>query len=165
MLDTLLGHYIYPYKRQKRRDIITSTPKFYFFDTGLINSLANRKITQLKGVDAGKSFEQFIFNELVAYKYIKEQDYSIYYWRTKSGLEVDFILDQADVAIEVKISENIQRKELKGLIEFSLEKNWSKLFVVSLEHRKRKVRIDTKEVIIYPYQEFLNDLWSGKIAK
>ncbi len=46
--------------------------------------------------------------------------YSIYYWRTRSGSEVDFILygEKGFKAIEVKRSANIRESDLKNLRTF-----------------------------------------------
>ncbi len=104
LVEMLLGYIIPPFTKRKSRQIITSTPKFYFFDTGLVNFLLKRKINSLKGADAGHSFEHYIFLELLAYKELNQKLYDIEYWRTKSGVEVDFIIDGGNVAIEAKIT-------------------------------------------------------------
>ena len=65
---------------------------------------------------AGNSFEHFILMELLAYIDYTRKRIDISYWRTKTGLEVDFILGNAKVAIEVKISDQVHQQDLKGLI-------------------------------------------------
>ncbi|MFN7096873.1 MAG: ATP-binding protein, partial [Gammaproteobacteria bacterium] len=100
LVDTMLGYFVYPYSKKKKRDIITATPKFYLFDVGVANYLAQQSISELKGSIAGKSFEHFIFMELIAYLGINRKREDIQYWRTKTGLEVDFILGDAAVALE-----------------------------------------------------------------
>lgn len=46
--------------------------------------------------------------------------YQLYFWRTKNGLEVDFILygPEGLIAIEIKRSRHVQSKDLRGLKEF-----------------------------------------------
>ena len=39
LVDTLLGYYIYPYKNKIKREDLVATPKFYFFDVGVVNRL------------------------------------------------------------------------------------------------------------------------------
>ena len=34
LIDTMLGYYIYPYRKRIKRDLIIAKPKFYFFDVG-----------------------------------------------------------------------------------------------------------------------------------
>ncbi len=58
LIDTLLGYYVLPYNKSIRRDIIRSVPKFYLFDVGVANFLAKRKISCLRGAEAGKALEK-----------------------------------------------------------------------------------------------------------
>lgn len=165
LVDTLLGYYIPPYSRRVSREILRQTPKFYLFDVGVANYLANKTINLLKGVEAGKSFEHFILMELMAYKNINDKRFDITYWRTKTGLEVDFILGNASVAIEVKISACVQRSELKGLLAFCEEHPLVKPIVVSQDAESRKLFTDAgTEIEILPWKIFLERLWAGEIS-
>ena len=164
LIDTLLGYYIYPFRKKVKREIIKATPKFYLFDVGIANYLSKQDINALEGASAGKSFEHYILMELMAYKGINHKRYEITYWRTKTGLEVDFILGQAEVAIEVKISKTVHKQDLKGLIAFLEEYPSAKAIVVSLDKRKRKISIDNNSTIfIVPYALFLKELWDNKV--
>ena len=49
----------------------------------------------------GQAFEHFILMQLLAHSSYQELGYSINLWRTKTGLEVDFIIGSGDVAVEV----------------------------------------------------------------
>ena len=108
--DTLIGYYVYPYRKYVSREIISDTPKFYLFDVGLANAIKKADIPDLKGTEAGKSLEHLILLELKAFQGYGENDFNINYWRTKTGLEVDFVLGDGEVAIEVKLQSNIQRR-------------------------------------------------------
>ena len=164
LVDTLLGYYVLPFKKKIGRDIITQTPKFYLFDVGVANYLSKKSIQILKGHEAGKSFEHFIFMELIAYKGLYEKRFDITYWRTKNGLEVDFILGNAEIAIEVKISKLVERSDLKGLIAFCEEHAPKKAIVVSQDTQPRKIRVDdTIYIDILPWQVFLKRLWGKKL--
>ncbi len=163
LVDTLLGYFIYPYRIKRKREIITDTPKFYLFDVGVINFLARRNISTLKGSQAGEAFEHYIFMEIMAYRGIYDLDFEITFWRTKTGLEVDFVLDNS-VAIEVKISDTIPTTELKGLSAFCEEHKPEKAYVVALVPRARKVKLSTgSEILILPWKMFLELLWGKKI--
>lgn len=165
LIDTLLGYHIYPYAKKIKRDIITATPKFYLFDVGVANYIANQHVSALKGSLAGKSFEHYILMELIAYIGLTRQRSEIHYWRTKTGLEVDFILGQAKTAIEVKISEQVHQQDLKGLIAFCEEHPGTNAFVVSQDKHPRLLSVsDAIDIHILPWQHFLEKLWSGKIA-
>lgn len=118
LIDTLLGYFINPYVPKNSRSSITATPKFYLFDVGIANTFAQRNITQLASTDAGQSFEHYICLELLAYSNISQKDFSVKFWRTKTGAEVDFVLNNGQIAIETKISSNIHKTDLKNLISF-----------------------------------------------
>lgn len=164
LIDTLIGYFIYPYSKKIKREIIQATPKFYLFDVGVSNFLGKRTIEALKGHEAGNSFEHFIMMELMAYRGIKEKDFDITFWRTKTQLEVDFILGDAEIAIEVKISDIVDKQDLHGLIAFQEEHNPRLAIVVCQAPKSRKMKVnDNQEIILLSYQEFLQQLWAEKI--
>lgn len=161
LIDTLVGYYLPPYARKVSRDILSQKQKFYLFDVGVAGYLANRTIETLKGAEAGKAFEHFIFMELIAYKNMNEKRFNIAYWRTKTGYEVDFILGDAVMAIEVKISECVQRSDLKGLIAFCEEHPTTKAIVVSQDSAPRKIKgSDAVDIEILPWRMFIECLWA-----
>lgn len=161
LCDMLLGYIIRPYTPKTSRQLIVSSPKFYFLDPSIPIYLLQKEIKLLKGADAGHALENYIFLELKAYQELNKKRYDISYWRTKNGLEVDFIIGKGEVAIEVKISSQIQKKELKGIIEFTKEYSPIHSIVVSLENNKRIIKCDDQIITIYPVEEFLSDLWNG----
>jgi len=164
LVDTLIGYFIFPFSKTKGRNTIAATPKFYLFDVGTAGYLAKRKINILKGAEAGKAFENFILMELLAYRGINDCNYTIKFWRTKSGQEVDFILGNCEVAIEAKISDSVTTRDIRGLIIFTDEYKPKKSIVVSLDTRRRKIKTSAEnEIIILPYQEFLSMLWKKAI--
>ena len=114
----------------------------------------------MSGVEAGRSFEHYIFLEFIAYKNLCEKRDQISYWRTKEGYEVDFII-QSQV-FEVKLSSSINNSHFKGLLEFSKDHDFQ-LNIICLERKKRIITIDSKEIIIWPVQEFLETLWDHEI--
>lgn len=164
LIDTLLGYYVYPYNKKIKRDLITSVPKFYLFDVGIANYLARRTVSELKGDAAGISFEHFILTELMAYLSFHRKREKICYWRTKTGQEVDFIIGDAKISIEVKISQQVHKQDLKGLIAFYEEHPDTTALVVSQDLNKRKIELENgKSITIMPWRTFLTDLWAGNI--
>lgn len=161
LCDMLLGYIIRPYTPKTSRRLIVSSPKFYFLDPSIPLYLLQKEIKSLKGPDAGHALENYIFLELIAYRELNKKRYDIAYWRTKSGLEADFIIGKGEAAIEVKISACVQKKELKGIIEFTKEYNPVHSIVVSLEENKRILKYEDRTITIYPVEEFLADLWNG----
>ena len=164
LIDTLLGYFIYPYQVKIKRDLITSMPKFYLFDVGVANYLAKQTVISLQGELAGKSLEHYILMELKAYLGMKKKRLDISYWRTKTGLEVDFILGDAEIAIEVKISQQVHQQDIKGLIAFCEEHPKTKAIVVSQDKRPRDLIINTETTIhILPWKDFLTQLWADAL--
>ena len=156
--DTFLGYRLSPWRSSKNRRM-TLTDKFYFFDVGVSNYLAKRKA--LIGNEAfGKSFEHYIFMELMNYKKYKDPELDLSYWRTSSGYEVDFICNDMHTAIEVKSSSRIHDKHLRGLKALKEEWKVKNLILVCLE---RQSRIVNKDIQILPWKTFLKKLWKEEL--
>ncbi len=166
LIDTLLGYFIYPYNKKVKRNLILATPKFYLFDVGVAQYFSKEKIYSLQGAQTGKRFEHFIFMELTAYIGLSRKRQDITYWRTKTGLEVDFIIGKGKIAIEVKISEQVHQQDLRGLIAFCEEHPEAKAIVVSQDARPRVLKIDEKiSIMIMPWRDFLTQLWQDEIIE
>jgi len=156
--DTLIGRFLPSYQKKPKRRVITA-PKFYFFDIGVVNYLLKRGKIDFGSELFGNAFEHFIYNELYAHSSYSGKDYPIYYWRTASQIEIDFVLGNHDVAIEVKATSNVQSRHLKGLKSFSEEYAVNQLVLVCNEPLPRI----SEGVRILPWKVFLEELWSDKI--
>jgi predicted AAA+ superfamily ATPase len=156
--NTLIGRYLPAYQKKPKRRVITA-PKFYFFDIGIVNHLLKRGRIEFGSELFGNAFEHFIYNELYAHSSYSGKDYPIYYWRTASQIEIDFVLGNNDVAIEVKATNNVQPKHLKGLKAFSEEYAVKQLILVCNEPLPRI----SDDIRILPWKIFLEELWTGKI--
>ncbi|MBM3610441.1 MAG: ATP-binding protein [Alphaproteobacteria bacterium] len=163
LIDMLLGYVIFPYTKTKSRQLIVAAPKFYFFDTGLVNFLRERSIETLKGSEAGHNLEHYVFLELMAYRELNKKRYTINYWRTKTGLEVDFILGKGHVALEIKISALIDKSDIRGLIAFTEEYKPTYAAVVCLEPKERFMKVGDQIIHIVPVETFLKNLWAGRV--
>jgi uncharacterized protein len=161
LVDTLLGAMVEPFKRRQNRQVISKAAKFYLFDVGVAGAVTKRHIEEEKAELFGKAFEHFILMEIAAYNSYNEIDYKINFWRTKSGLEVDFVLGGGEVAIEVKGSTRIEKRDLQPLNAFMEEYLPRKALLVCNE---REERIHGR-IHIMPYRNFLRDLWEGKIIR
>ena len=154
-----MGYFIEPFKRRQNRQVITRSPKFYLFDTGVAGIITKREISEEKGVFFGKAFEHFILMEIMANRSYNNKDFDITFWRTKAGAEVDFILGDAEVAIEVKGTSRVDKKDLRSILIFNKEFSPGKSIVVCNEPEERLYG----SIRIIPYKVFLSELWSGKI--
>ena len=118
LVDTLLGRFVEPFKKRQSRQVITKAPKFYLFDVGVAGAIVKRSIVEEKGEEFRRAFEHFIFMEITAHAAYSELGYDINFWRTKSGLEVDFVLGGGEVAIEVKGQGHVGSRDMKPLAAF-----------------------------------------------
>lgn len=161
--DMLLGTFVEPYADSPGREAIVSHPQFYFFDVGIANQLARRSITELKGPEAGRAFEHYLFSELNGYKLLNDLDFEIRFWRTRTGVEVDFILGRGEIAIESKMTTSVQSRDLKGLLSFHDKNPQAKLYIVCLETRPRLMHFENKQIHVLPIKNFLEELWAKEI--
>ncbi len=163
LVDTLIGYLLEPFNKKIKRDLIQSTPKFYLFDVGVANYLQRRSVNALRGEEAGASLEHYILMELQAYQGLHEIDMPINYWRSKSGLEVDFVLNNGNMAIEVKVASNINSSDVKGLLAFAEDYQPKYACIVCQAPKKRLLAtIGKTKIEILPWQEFLVNLWERK---
>jgi predicted AAA+ superfamily ATPase len=159
LVDTLLGILIEPYKKRQERQVIVKAGKFYLFDVGIAGAITKRHIAEERGEQFGKAFEHFILMEIVAHRAYRELHYPVHFWRTKTGLEVDFVLGGGEVAIEVKGTQRLDSAGLRSLKAFIQEYRPRKALVVCNE---RSARLH-EGIHIIPWREFLRMLWDGTI--
>ncbi|MEA3560513.1 MAG: AAA family ATPase [Candidatus Omnitrophota bacterium] len=160
LVDTLLAMRIEPFKKRQSRKVITKAPKYYLFDIGVAGCLTKRWIEDVRGEEFGKAFEHFLLMEIIAYRSYKSRDFEINFWRTKSGLEVDFVLGRGEIAIEIKGASRVSKKDLKGIAAFREEYSPKRSIIVCNEKEKR---IHDK-IEILPWENFLHELWEGDIV-
>ncbi|MFY8020585.1 MAG: ATP-binding protein [Bacteroidia bacterium] len=156
--DTLIGRFVPAFQKKPKRRVITA-PKFYFFDIGIVNHLLKRSEIQFGSEVFGNAFEHFIYMELYAYSQYSGKEFPIYYWRTTSQIEVDFVIGENEVALEIKASNNINSRHLKGLKSFSEEYQTKQMILVCNESYPRLM----DNILILPWKNFLEKLWSGEV--
>lgn len=161
LIDTLLAVRIEPFKTKQSRQVITKSVKYYLFDVGVAGSLTKRSLSEERGVEFGKAFEHFLLMEIFAYRSYKGCDFRVNFWRTKTGLEVDCILGDGEIAIEIKSSNRIDTRDLNGLTAF-MEAHFPRRSIVISNEREKRVH---GKIEIIPWREFLSELWGGGILK
>ena len=105
-------------RRAKRR--MTAHAKFFLFDAGVYRAIRPAGPLDSPQQIDGAALETLVYQELraaIAYRSLKLE---VFFWRTASGAEVDFIAYGGDglFAIEVKRSRTIRRADLHGLKQF-----------------------------------------------
>ena len=117
--DLLIAVRLPVFSRKAKRKLIRHQ-KFYYFDTGVFRAIRPTGPLDSDAELDGPAMETLVFQELRALNDYLECNYQLYFWRTKNGLEVDFILygPRGLVAIEIKRSTHAHSKNLRGLKEF-----------------------------------------------
>jgi len=156
--DTLLGRWLPAYTRRPKRRVIAA-PKFYFGDVGVVNHLARRGDLQPGAELYGKAFENWVFHELCARNSYSNAFAKLAYWRLPSGIEVDFIVNDMQLAIEAKAAAKVTQDHLKGLREVARDHRGIKQrMVVCLERTSRRT---DDGIWILSANEFTNRLIRG----
>jgi uncharacterized protein len=158
--DTLLATFLPSYRKKLKRRTIQA-PKFYFSDVGVVNFLSKRGHLESGSELFGKAFENWVYHELITYNAYSESYADISYWRLASGIEVDFVIDDFSVAIEAKSTRKIKSDHLKGLRRLKEQIGVSNPRIIICLEPFRRMTDDG--ILILPYQEFINDLWQGKV--
>jgi uncharacterized protein len=159
LVDTLLGTFVEPWKRRQERQVIGKSPKFYLFDVGVAGALTRRRIAEERGESFGRALEHFVLMEIQAHRSYRELGYGIHFWRTKSGLEVDFVLGDGEVGVEVKGTSRVDASDLRSLRAFVTDHRPRHAILVCNERAPRLV----EGIEILPWREFLARLWGGRV--
>ena len=159
LIDTLVSTRVEPFKKRQGMQVISKASKFYLFDVGVAGAITKRKIHEEKGSLFGQAFEHFILMQILAHSSYQELDYPINFWRTKTGLEVDFILGSGEVAVEVKGTSRLDSKDMKPLLAFVGEYS-PRMAIIVCNEKARRIH---GKISVLPWREFLDELWAGKI--
>lgn len=155
--DTLIGHLLPAYRKtDKRKPVATS--KFFFFDVGVANTLLKRSEIVPGSETFGRALEHLIFLELRARLDYSRVDLPLTYWRSLSRFEVDFVIGDR-IAIEVKAKPRVASRDIKGLRALAEDLPLERKIVVCTEPRRRM----DEDIEVLPVEEFLADLWTGKV--
>lgn len=157
--DTLIGFQLPPFRQTRKRKPV-ATAKFYLFDVGVANALMRRGKIVPGSELYGAALEHQVFLELRAYLDYRRIDRELTFWRTHSGHEVDFLVDD-EVAIEVKSTRRVSSGDFKGLLTLSEEIGLKKRIVVA---REPHMRTTDEKILIMPVEEFFRQLWDGRIV-
>jgi predicted AAA+ superfamily ATPase len=158
--DTLIGEMLPSFRlRPKRR--VAAADKFYFSDVGVVNFLAQRGALSPGSELYGKAFENWVLHELRCYNAYRERFARFAFWRLSSGIEVDFIVNMLECAIESKSSARIREDDLKGLRELVAEyPETGKRIVVCREPGSRRT---SDGIEIHGVESFIDSLWKGEL--
>ncbi len=138
ILEDLLIAYRIPIFSKKAKRKLVKHEKFYYFDVGVFKTLRPTGPLDIEEEINGPALETLFLQELKAINDYRGLNYSLYYWRSVSGLEVDFILygEKGLIAIEIKSKTNINSHDLRGLKTFSQDYPTAKCFLFCAKKRR-----------------------------
>jgi predicted AAA+ superfamily ATPase len=120
--DLLIGIRLPVFSKRAKRQLINHT-KFYYFDAGVYRAIRPAGPLDSPAEIDGPALETLFLQELRAINDYRELGYEVHFWRTKHGLEVDFVLygPRGLIGIEIKRARNINPRDLRALREFQAD--------------------------------------------
>lgn len=154
--DLLLSHSLPAFTKRAKRRLIT-TEKFYFFDVGVYQHLRPKGFLDAPSEIAGAGLETIFYQSTLALIAYKRVDFQVYYWRTASDVEVDFVLygEKSLYAIEIKHASKIHSSMLTGLKHFKADYPMAQCFILYLGAQTLYLADD---IIAMPFVEGLKKL-------
>lgn len=145
-------------KRAKRETIAHS--KFYFFDAGVYRALRPKGPLDMPDEIDGMALEGLVQQHLRAWLDYSGERNALYFWRTRAGLEVDFIVytPREFVAIEVKNSTRTRTEDLSGLKAFN--RDYPECRTILLNRGRQQTMIDG--ILVAPVERFLKEIAPNK---
>lgn len=157
--DLLISFRIGIFTRKAKRQT-AQHPKFYFFDAGVFRALRpSGPLDRPQEID-GAALEGLVAEHLRAWIAYSNLDVELFTWRTRSGVEVDFVLYGEDGfwAIEVKNSREVRPQDLRGLGAFGEDYPMSRRLLLYRGERE----LQKGPVTCLPAEEFLARLTPGQ---
>jgi predicted AAA+ superfamily ATPase len=117
--DLMLGVRLPVFSKRAKRRLVRHN-KFYFFDVGVYQALRPAGPMDQAGAMGGTALESAFFQNLRAVNDYLGLGYQLYYYRTVSGVEVDFVAygEKGLKAFEVKSKKSVSTDDLYGLNSF-----------------------------------------------
>lgn len=150
--DLLLSFSVPIFSKRAKRNLVKH-PKFYFFDAGVFKGIRPKGPLDRPEEIHGLALEGLVAQHFRAWIDYKGNKNRLYYWRTKNGVEVDFIIygDDGLFAFEVKNSLKVRSLDLKSLEHFKKDYPESKCFMLY----RGKERLKIGNVLCLPCEDFL----------
>lgn len=141
--DTLLGFMLEPYHLSVRKRQ-SQSPKFYFFDPGVVRALTRMLTVPLKPrtYEYGRAFEHFVIAEIIRLSAYRQNDFRFSYLNTKDGVEIDLIVErpgQATALIEIKSSTQVSERDVRQLAVFKKDLANTEAFCLSQDPVRKEI--------------------------
>ncbi|MFO8101405.1 MAG: AAA family ATPase [Dehalococcoidia bacterium] len=157
--DILLGFRLPVFTRRAKR-ALAAHPKFYLFDAGVFVSLRPRGPLDRPEEIHGQALEGLVAQHLRAWTAYSAEKSELGFWRTRSGVEVDFVVysPRALWGLEVKNTASVTPADLRGLKAFRDEYPEGRVVLLY----RGKERMIHNGILCLPCAEFLGKLYPDK---
>ncbi len=157
--DLLLVYRLEVFTRRARRRT-AAHPKLFLFDAGVFRSLRQAGTLDRPQEIAGAALEGLVAQHLRAWAAYSDAGFDLHTWRTRGGLEVDFVLygPHGFGVAEVKNTPTIRPADLRGLTAFG--EDYPETRRLLLYRRERRLR--RRGILCVPVDRFLTDLVPGE---
>jgi predicted AAA+ superfamily ATPase len=156
ILEDILISFRLPVFTKKAKRATVSHTKFYFFDAGVFQTLRPKGPLEQPQEISGAALEGLVAQHLRAWNAYKNNSFELFFWRSRSGVEVDFVLygKQGFYAIEIKNTHRIRPEDLRSLVEFQKDYPQSKTIYLYRGTEKRLIN----NIICLSCEQFLEKL-------
>jgi predicted AAA+ superfamily ATPase len=156
VLEDLLLAFRVPVFTKRARRAVAVHPKFYLFDAGVYRSLRPAGPLDRPQEIEGAALEGLVAQHLRAWIDYRSDQHQLFYWRTRSGVEVDFVVygPTGLWAVEVKNTARVRPEDRRGLAAFL--QDYPKSRCVLLYRGKERLKAD--DILCLPVDEFLKSL-------
>ena len=138
---------------------IVKRPKLFFYDTGIVCSLLG--ITSIDQVNShplkGSLFETMVVSEQVKRQSFSSKSGNLFYWRDKTGHEIDLLIERAEsiYPIEIKSASTLNTDFFKNLIYYG---NLSKVKESALLYAGNETQNRSDGIKVMNWRRFKSDL-------
>jgi predicted AAA+ superfamily ATPase len=153
--DLLLSFRVPAFSKRAKRETIVH-PKLFLFDSGVFRSIRPKgPLDRPEEID-GAALEGLVAQHLRAWLAYHGQEGELYFWRTHSGVEVDFVVygDAGFWAIEVKNAARVRLEDTRSLESFGEYYPQAELMLLYRGMRREK----RGRIRILPVEEFLRSI-------
>ena len=156
ILQDLLLAFTLPVFRKRAKRQTTAHRKFYLFDAGVFRALRPKGPLDRPSEIDGQALEGLVAQHLRAWAAYSDADDALYFWRTRSGVEVDFVVygSRGLTAFEVKNASRVEANDLRGLRAF--REDYPEAQAALLHRGPDRLRIDG--IWCLPVDDFLRRL-------
>lgn len=153
--DTLLGFFLEPFQHSFRKRL-SKTPKFYFFDTGIVRALtAQLSLPLLPSTSQfGDAFEHYIILQARQLANYFHRDYRFSYLKTKDDAEIDLVVERPGLPllfIEIKSTESVQPEHVSTLKKMASDVGDCEAICLSRDAYPKQI----EQIKVFPWMEGL----------